>query len=186
MINPFLIGEKIYLRSLCVEDLKGNYSYWLNDPETNKQNSHHVFPYTYEALSDYIKNAYEGKNKLPLAIVDKSTNKHVGNISLVNIDYINRISDWGIIIGEKEYSNKGFAKEAAFLLLKHAFDSLNIERIYSGTTSENLGGQKLMEAMGMVKEGLRRKHLYKNGGYCDIVEYGVLKNEFYKKFNLYL
>jgi len=184
MKNPFLIGEKVYLRPLSLEDLKGNYMFWLNDPETNKQNSHHIFPYSKDALEDYIKNAYVTNDKLPLAIIVKQDNKHIGNISLVNIDYINRRSDWGIIIGEKEYWNKGYSKDASFLLLKHAFDSLNMHRIYSGTTLENIGGQKLMESMGMIKEGVRRKHIYKNGKYIDIVEYGILRDEFYNKFNI--
>lgn len=183
MKNLFLVGESLYLRPLSLDDLDGNYLFWLNDPENNEQNSHHIFPYSKDALEDYIKNAYVTRDKLPLAIIEKNSSKHIGNISLVNIDYINRRSDWGIIIGEKEYWNKGYSKKASFLLLKHAFDSLNMHRIYSGTTSENIGGQKLMESMGMTKEGLRRSHIFKNGRYLDIIEYGVLKHEFFEKFN---
>lgn len=184
MKNPFLVGERIYLRTLELNDLNGNYINWLNDPEVTKQNSHHVFPYAKSDLENYINNAYAAKDKLPLAIIDKENDFHFGNISLVNIDYINRRSDWGLVLGDFQYWNKGYAKEASFLILKHAFDSLNLERIYSGTTVENIGGQKLMEAMGMVKEGVRRNHIYKNSKYLDIIEYGVLRDEFYKKFNL--
>lgn len=182
--NPFLIGKLVYLRVLSIADLEGNYKQWLNDPLLNLQNSHHVFPYTIDDLFDYIKYAYTNKDKLPLAIIDITKNKHIGNISLVNIDYINRKCDWGIIVGEKEYWNRGYAKEASYLLLRHAFDNLNIHRIYSGTTAENIGGQKLMISMGMVKEGIRREHIYKAGKFMDIFEYGVLKKEFYMKFNI--
>src|SRR5918993_2648573 len=125
MINPFLIGEKLYLRPLSIEDVDGNYQGWLNDPELNLKNSHHVFPYTKDDLINYVKDAFRNRDKLPLAIVDKNDDVHVGNISLNNIDFVNSRSDWGIIIGEREYWKKGFAKEAAFLLLRHAFDNLN-------------------------------------------------------------
>lgn len=43
--------------------------------------------------------------------------------------------------------------------------------------------QKLANYLGMEKEGLRRRHIFKNDKYLDIVEYGVLKHEFFKRFN---
>lgn len=184
MKNPFIIGERIYLRALTLEDLDGNYVSWLNDPEVNKQNSHHIFPYTRESGEEYIRNAFKGKIDFPLAIIDIESDTHIGNISLNSIDYINRRCDWGIMIGEREFWGKGYSKDASFLILKHAFQSLNMLRIYSGTTEKNIPGQKLMESMGMIPEGIRRKHLYLNGEYLDIHEYGVLKEEFYQKFNL--
>ncbi len=167
-----------------LEDLNGNYVRWLNDEEVCKQNSYHIFPYTKENAEEYIRNSFKTKDELLLAIITKKGDVHIGNIGLVSIDYINRTSDWGIIIGEKEYWGKGYAKEASYLLLKHAFTTLNLHRIHSGTTSEQIGGQKLMEAMGMIKEGVRRQHLFKNGKYLDIFVYGVLRNEFYRKFNI--
>jgi RimJ/RimL family protein N-acetyltransferase len=184
MINPFLVGEKVYLRPLSPEDLNGNYQFWLNDPVLNLQNTHHVFPYAKSDLADYIANAFSRRDGLPLAIIDKATDRHIGNIALTNIDYVNSKSNWGIIIGEKEYWGKGFSKEASFLLLRHAFENLNIQRIFSSTTAVNAGGRKLMEAMGMVREGVSRNHLYKNGRYIDMINYGVLKEEFFKKFGL--
>lgn len=184
MKNPFLIGESIYLRPLDISDLEGNYINWLNDPIITLQNSHHIFPYSKIELENYIKNAYTSTDKLPLAIIDIQTDRHIGNISLVDINHINRRSNWGLVIGEKEFWGKGIAKEASILILKHAFDTLNIERIFSGTTEKNIGGQKLMETIGMIKEGVSRKHIYKNGEYLDIVNYGVLKNEFYQAINI--
>ena len=184
MKNPFLIGERIYLRPLDLEDLNGNYISWLNDEEVCRQNSHHIFPYTKEMAEEFIKNSFSAKDNLPLAIIEKKDEVHIGNIGLSQIDYINRMSDWGILLGEKEYWNKGYAKEASFLLLKHAFIALNLHRIHSGTTSENIGGQKLMEAMGMRKEGIRRQHMFMNGKYYDKIEYGVLKHEFFEKFKI--
>lgn len=184
MKNPFLIGETVYLRPLSLEDIDGNYACWLNDPEVNKGNSHHVFPYSRIMLEEYVKSSFVAKDALPLAIIEKGGDVHIGNITLSSIDYINRRTDWGIIIGEKDYWGKGYSKEAAYLLLKHAFESLNMFRVYSGTTEKNIGAQKLMEGLGMIKEGVRRKHIYRNGEYHDIIEYGLLRDEFYRKFDL--
>jgi RimJ/RimL family protein N-acetyltransferase len=40
--------------------------------------------------------------------------------------------------------------------------------------------QKLAKKMKMLQEGVRRQAMYKMGKHVDIIEYGVLKDEFYK------
>lgn len=51
---PFLIGENIYLRGLCEQDLEGDYVSWLNDPDVCRFNSHHIFPYGKKAAQTYF------------------------------------------------------------------------------------------------------------------------------------
>jgi RimJ/RimL family protein N-acetyltransferase len=65
--------------------------------------------------------------------------------------------------------------EAGTLLINHAFKSLNLHRIYCGTSSDNIAMQKLAIKLGMAQEGLRKEAIYKNGNYSDILEYGLLK-----------
>jgi len=183
MRNPFLIGEKIYLRGLNEKDLEGNYINWLNDPEVCKYNSHHVFPYYMENGENYIKSTYNSKNSLVLAIVIRETNIHIGNISLQKIDYISRNAEFAILIGEKNFWGKGYSKEASTLIITHGFLSLNLHRIYCGTSSDNIAMQKLAIYLGMFEEGRRKEAIYKNGKYSDIIEYGLLRNKFLEDLN---
>jgi RimJ/RimL family protein N-acetyltransferase len=53
-----------------------------------------------------------------------------------------------------------------------------LERVYCGTSDTNIGMQKLAVQMGMVEEGRRRKHLFLNGRWEDMVEFGVLREDF--------
>ena len=55
---------------------------------------------------------------------------------------------------------------------------MNLERIYLGTLDENKRMIKLAERLGFVREGIRRRSLFKNGKYHDIVEFGLLKIEY--------
>ena len=55
---------------------------------------------------------------------------------------------------------------------------LNLNRIYCGTTNENEGMKKIALKIGMLQEGVRRQAFYKWGKYQDIIEYGILKDEF--------
>lgn len=179
MSNHFLTGNEIYLRGLNLEDLEGNYIKWLNDAEVCNYNSHHVFPYYRENAEIYIKNASNSQNTLVLAIVLIENDLHIGNISLQNIDYINRSAEIAILIGEKDCWGKGYSKEAANLIIKHGFMELNLQRIYCGTSSDNISMQKLALSLGMIEEGRRRQAFFKHNQYVNIIEYGLLKHELY-------
>lgn len=181
MNNPFLIGEKIYLRGLDEKDLEGNYIKWLNDTEVCQYNSHHIFPYNYESAKNYIKNVAKLPDALVLAIILKENDMHIGNVSLQNISYINRNAEFAILMGEKAYWGKGYSKEAAILIIKHGFMELNLHRIYCGTSSDNIPMQKLAISLGMSEEGRRRDAMYKNGRFVDIIEYGLIHTEFLSK-----
>jgi RimJ/RimL family protein N-acetyltransferase len=84
-------------------------------------------------------------------------------------------------MGNKLYWGKGYGEEAAFLITAYGFERLNLHRIYCGTFGNNVSMKKLAIKLGMRQEGIRREAVYKEGNYLDIYEYGLLKNEFYKR-----
>jgi RimJ/RimL family protein N-acetyltransferase len=161
--------------------LEGNYIQWLNDEDVCKYNSHHVFPYQRENAVSYIKGVVNSQTALVLAIILQKGDTHIGNVALQDINYISRSAEFTIILGEKKYWGKGYAKESSLLITRHGFLALNLHRIYCGTSSENKGMQRLAACLGMSEEGRRRDALYKDGRYVDIIEYGVLRDEFFRK-----
>ena len=173
----FIEGENISLRALKDNDVKGSYSGWLNDPEITAFNSHGRFPITEHKLLSYINSANSSIADLILAVVDKKSKKHIGNISLQNINWIDRNAEIAFLLGDKDFWGKGVMFEAGMLLINHGFNTLNLHRIYCGTSSENSGMQKLAEKLKMKKEGLRKEAIFKKGKYFDIVEYGILSTE---------
>lgn len=179
MHNIFLQGESIYLRPLEEEDLTMEYVSWLNDTAVCEFNSHAVFPYTKEKMDAYYDYLQKTQStNIVLAIIDKNNLTHIGNISLQNIDWINRSAEYAILLGNKSYWGIGVASEASILICDYGFTRLNLHRIYCGTSSKNIGMQKLANKMHMSQEGIRKQAIFKNGEYIDIVEYGVLKNDF--------
>jgi RimJ/RimL family protein N-acetyltransferase len=181
---PFLKGKNIFLRQLNERDLDGDYINWFNDPEVCKYNSHHIFPYSREKAAEYLNKINDSKTNLVLAMVLIKNNSHIGNVSLQEINFINRSAEFAVIIGDKKSWGKGYSKEAARLVLEHGFLQLNLHRIYCGTSIENVPMQKLAISLGMTKEGYQRQALFKNGKYLDILEFGILKKEFLDKNNI--
>jgi RimJ/RimL family protein N-acetyltransferase len=174
--DVFLRGETIFLRTLAEEDIYGNYANWLNDPEITLYNSHGRFPMTVDKLRDFVRSAYASNASLVLAVCDTQSGSHIGNISLQAINWIDRNAEIAFLLGEKNYWGKGVMFEAGKLLIQHAFDALNLHRIHCGTSSDNIGMQKLAEKLGMNLEGIRKEAIFKNGNYYDIFEYGLLSS----------
>ena len=181
---PFLLGKEIYLRALVEEDSKGQYPMWFNDGDVCRGNSHHIFPYTSKEALEYIQQTDKDRHHLILAIVTHKDDTHIGNIALDNINYINRTAELTIVIGDKSCWRKGYGKDAARLICDHGFLTLNLNRISCGAVESNVGMRNLAQYLGMIEEGRRRLAVYKLGGYMDVIEYGILKEEYVVRFNL--
>ena len=101
----------------------------------------------------------------------------VGNISLHNIEQINRCAEVGLFIGDKEYWNQGYGREAMRLMLRHAFDHLNLNRVYLRVYETNPRGIRSYERAGFVQEGRLRQAQYFNGIFVDVLIMSVLRSE---------
>jgi ribosomal-protein-alanine N-acetyltransferase len=178
MRRPFLQGERVYLRALETSDLTERYLQWFNDAEVCAQNGHHRFPNSEARMEAYLREVVSGPTDLVLAIIDASTDEHIGNIALQGIDPVARSAEYAIIVGEQSRWGGGYAAEASRLLLRHGFEELNLHRVHLGTPEGNVAMQRLAAALGMREEGRRREAFYKGGAYHDVLEYGILRSEF--------
>ena len=118
------------------------------------------------------------QNAVVWAVIEKESGTHIGNIGLHNINWIDRNAEFAIIIGEKNYWGKSLSTEATNVLLHHGFEKLNLNRVYCGTAINNEGMKRLASKIGMKEEGRRRKALFLNGRFEDLIEYGILRDEF--------
>ena len=176
----FLKGRHIYLRPLVAEDAEGDYLQWFNDEEICRGNSHHVIPHTKEKILDYIRHARTTSEEFILAIALNETGKHIGNVAFQGIDLVYRSADLTIIIGDKSAWGKGIGMEAAGLLLNHGFNTMNLHRISCATFDSNTAMKRLALSLGMKEEGRRREAAYKDGKYVDVIEFGILKDDYDK------
>jgi len=174
---PFLAGERIYLRSLIDSDAWGNYLYWFNEAEVCSGNSHHVYPFTVENARDYIKFANTTRDNLILAVVAREGDKHMGNIALQDISTVYRSAAFSIMIGYSEAWGKGYGYEAARLIINHGFGALNLHRISCATFDNNPGMIGLANKLGFTEEGRRREAAFKETKYLNVIEYGLLREE---------
>lgn len=179
--QPFLEGERVWLRPLALSDADGPYPNWLNDATVCSRNSHHVRPYSRDQARAYILEVNASQRDLVLAVIRRGDRRHIGNVSLGGIHPLWRKAEFAILIGDRTAWGQGLGREAAELLLHHGFSALNLHRIECGTFASNDSMQKLAKQLGMTQEGVRRQAAYKGGAFVDVIEFGVLSEEYLKR-----
>ena len=160
-----------------------NYVNWFERPEIINLTSHGILPKPKKSFEDYI-TGNDGTSYLVYSICVESgkiTNqhyRHIGNVVLQGINWINRSAELAIIIGEKDYHGKGIGTFAVKCMLYHAFMKMGLNRVWSGTSEKNIDMQKIFEKCGFEKEGIFRQAKFLNGIFTDIWEYAILKEDF--------
>jgi len=172
----YKISADYFVRPLQESDLSGPYPSWFSDQDVCRYNSHGKFFKTHTYYSNFF-SELNNEKQLVWAICHE-TDGHIGNISLQEISFINRNAEFAIILGDKRHWGKKVSFLAGHKLFEHGFNKLNIERIYCGTAATNTGMMKLAMALGMQQEGCKRSHLYLDGSWIDLIEYGILRQEF--------
>ena len=118
-------------------------------------------------------------NDVVFAIVDRATEQHIGNTAIHNIDWIRRLGEFGIIVGEKAYWGKGYGTEATRLVVGFAFDRLNLNKVWLGVHADHPGAIRAYEKVGFKIEGRLRQEMVRNGVYADRLIMGILREEYY-------
>jgi RimJ/RimL family protein N-acetyltransferase len=174
---PFITGPRIYLRDVRPSDVGERYYRWMNDPEITQFLESRFLPNSMASLEAYVKGKQDDSSEIFLALLVKDGRQHIGNIKLGPIDWIHRIADIGILIGEKAFWGKGYATEAIQLITGYAFDTLNLHKVAAGCYTINPGAIRTFEKAGFEIEGVRKEHAFYKGVYTDLVLLGCLNSK---------
>jgi len=177
--NIFITGNKVLLCSLDELDVsESNWFGWFNDELTTKALQKHYYPNSESQQLDYLRKIRESIEVLQLGVRKISDpDQMVGIVSLQEIDYINRSCEISTVIGEGGARDLATFIEANYLLIRHAFDSLNLNRVSAGTILKEIVDIQC-SLLGFCKEGMIREAVFKQGVYFDVYLLGVLKRTF--------
>ncbi len=110
------------------------------------------------------------------AITNRATDELVGAVGLI-INEQNLRAEIGYWIGSP-FWGKGFMSEAARAVLKYAFEERGLQRVFAHHFHTNPASGRVMEKIGMKREGVLRRHFVKWGEPVDCVYYGILREEY--------
>jgi RimJ/RimL family protein N-acetyltransferase len=103
--------------------------------------------------------------------------KLIGSCGFFNLDQHNRSSEFGIMIGDKDYWDQGYGTEAVRLLCQHGFKTLNLHRIYLRVFETNPRAIRAYEKCGFIHEGRQRQAEFRDGKYIDVIVMSLLSTE---------
>lgn len=179
-----IYGDRIRFRHAERSDIPTFVS-WLNDPEVRYGISLYL-PMSQAEEEGWFENMLTHPvDERPLSIeVRQPANgdrpeswKLIGNCSFMHIDWRNRASEFGILIGEKSFWNQGYGTEAVKLLVKVGFATLNLNRIFLRVMETNPRAIRAYEKAGFVLEGRQRQAEWKDGQYIDMLVMSILQAE---------
>jgi len=107
----------------------------------------------------------------------------VGLLSIVRIDNVNRRCEWAYYLGSPNVRGKGIGKNVELNVLEYVFEKLGLNKLCCEVLKENELVVKIHEKYGSVVEGNRRQQIYKNGEFLDIIEMGILKEDWEKNIH---
>ena len=173
-----LEGERLRLRALRNEDaaallvLHGDpevMRYWSTLPWTNIAQAH---AHLQRACRDM-----ESAGVLPWALADRESDALIGTVTLFRVDRDHRRAEIGYALASAHWG-RGIASEALRLVLHHAFDTMQLERVEADTDPRNVPSRRMLERLGFVLEGTLRKRWFVNDEWCDTAFYGLLREDF--------
>jgi [ribosomal protein S5]-alanine N-acetyltransferase len=133
------------------------------------------YPYKLEDALTWIErhvDNFEAQKSYEFAITDKETGELYGAGALSHNHHYNNgeLAYW---VGEEFWGN-GYATEAAEALILFAFKVKNYHKVFARYFASNPASGKVMEKLGMKKEGLLLDHIRKNDRYENLLHYGIL------------
>ena len=165
---------KIYLRELTLADIP-NLNQWRNTKATVDCLGANL---RYIDLSIDIKwyENYQNNrlNNVRLAICCKETDRLLGAVYLLNIDWLNRNVEFAIWLGDESSRGKGIGRSATDLALEHAFLDLNLHKVYLTVLDTNTKAIELYKKVGFKSEGVLVDAAYKNGKYINMISMAII------------
>ncbi|HET8623363.1 MAG TPA: GNAT family N-acetyltransferase [Gemmatimonadales bacterium] len=100
----------------------------------------------------------------------------VGVVGLQQIDRAQWRAELGYWIGVP-FWGRGYATEAAAAVVRYGFDELGLHKIHAHYLVRNPASGKVLERIGMRREGLLREEVLKWGRYEDVVLCSLLRTD---------
>lgn len=182
MKNEILVGHTLYLRAVEISDIvETDWHQWYNNYDLTASNQHGVYPINLDQEKEYFLNQDKSK-KITFAVCSLKNDKVIGNVSLINIDLLNRKAELACTIGINDSLTSGL--ESIGLIITHGFNRLNLNKISGGAHSDLHLWVKMLNVFGFKEEGISREDSLRNGKYSDTIKFSLLLKEYNKILNL--
>ena len=179
MLPEVIETERLRLRPYGLDDVEDVLSY-ASDPEWARYLGPVPQPYTRADTERFLASQLSQDRTKRASWAIEYPGSAVGGVN-IGFDAENRVGTIGYSIARHLWG-KGLATEAAGAVIDASFTACpDLNRIQATTDERNLGSLRIMEKLGMVREGFLRQHQYVRGEFRNTVWCGLLRCEWEAK-----
>lgn len=170
--------ERLILRPYVPEDADAMYKNWACSENVTRYLTWtpHSSPATTRSLLETWVQSYQDPSVYHWGILIKGSDEVIGDISVVHWQENIAAAELGWCLGESWWG-QGIMPEAALAVRDYLFDRAGFLRIESRHDKNNPKSGRVMQKIGLLYEGTRRGADHNNQGICDVVLYGMLRDD---------
>jgi hypothetical protein len=129
-----------------------------------------------EAAESYLGGGH-GHNHTHFRLRTLADDRLVGYVVLYDIYWNLQIANVGIAIGNPTDRGKGYGRDGMQLILRYAFNELNLHRVGLTVLERNHAARHLYESVGFVVEGILRDNDFRDGVRGNDIQMSILAHE---------
>ena len=167
-------GEKITLRPFT-EAQSLQYLEWVNDSEMARFVTRSL-PVTLSEHGRWYESAVGRSDAVFFSVTCNETQRYLGNVWLWGVHPQHRSAELRILLGDASSRGKGFGTEACRLLLRFAFESLNLNKVFLYVLAGNPAARRTFEKAGFRAEGVMPEEYFLDGAYQDGLRMSALRS----------
>ncbi len=173
-----LIGQSVALGPLNT-DLLDKYQDWLsyygedNDlPGASCNGSDTEVEFEFSIMdADEVEDVF-------FTVYELGSWRPIGGASLTEIDYIEQVAEFSIIIGESDCRGKGYGSESTRLVLDYAFNALGLSHVMLSVFEYNYSARGAFQRAGFREFSRRRECHLEGARLWDEIYMGCLASDF--------
>jgi RimJ/RimL family protein N-acetyltransferase len=168
-----LEGQLVRLRAIERGDLPTIIG-WINDPQVTEYLQFEP-PMSLEDEEAWYAHMIKSRDKA--FAIETLDGRLIGDIGLMGLDWRNRKTDIGIMIGERDAWSRGYGSDTIMVLLRYLFEELGLNRVGLYVDVTNHHAMRCYDRCGFQFEGVVRQHRFKNGRYVDSIMMAMLRQD---------
>lgn len=169
--NLKIAGDRVFLRYVSEDDLVELLEMFKASLEFYKGLVNP--PLDENSFKAYVDRNLDEANEC-FVVCQNIDSKIVGTINLTQIfrkSFQNAYLGYSLDVN---FTRKGFMTQAVELILKHAFENLQLHRLEANVQPHNLASIKVLQRCGFTKEGFSRKYLKIDDVWCDHERWAII------------
>ena len=170
--------DRLIIRPLTLDDVDDSFEH-RGDPEVSRFTPGPISRDEARArIQSQLDKPWTGEEhqKLMLAIELRESGKLIGELMFKYTDVSSGNGEIGYRLN-RHYQGKGYAVEAVSRFIRQLFKELALHKIIALCATENTSSWRLMEKLGMRKEGELRSHFQLRGQRFDAYSYAILSKD---------